>query len=124
MLLDLPPLKREGNIIYFPSPAGMQAPVPAERSAPEADPMLPFSEYREAFRKLGITGPNNRGQIYYSLYDLRIRSLEELAETPPYKIRRRGIGQKTFEIIRTVLASNGIAGETWGIPAVTRPDTE
>jgi hypothetical protein len=106
----------ENNIIYFPAPAGMQAPAPAEHPAPEADPMPPFSEYRETFRKLGITAPKNRGTIYYSLYALRIRSLEELAETPPGKIRRRGIGPKTYETIRNVLESNGITSEVWGIP--------
>ena len=86
--------------------------------------MPPFSEYRDTFRSLGINGPNNHGWIYYSLYDLRIRSLEELAETPPDKLWRKGIGPKTFEIIRGVLESNGIASELWDIPeaAVTRQE--
>jgi hypothetical protein len=116
MLSDLPPLKREGNIIYFPGAWQEEAPDIAEYPAPEADPMPPFSEYRDAFMKLGITAPRNHGAIYYSLYALRIRSLEELAKTPPHKIQRRGIGPKTYEVIRNVLESNGIASDVWGIP--------
>jgi hypothetical protein len=86
--------------------------------------MPPFSEYRETFRKLGITAPKNHGTIYYSLYALRIRSLEELAETPPDKIHRRGIGPKTYETIRNVLESNGITSEIWGIPEAAAAQQE
>jgi hypothetical protein len=86
--------------------------------------MPPFAEYRDTFMKLGIFAPCNHETIYYSLYSLRICSLEELAKTPPNKIRRRGIGPKTYEMIRNVLESNGIASEAWGIPeaAVTRQE--
>jgi hypothetical protein len=113
------PLKREGNIIYFPGAWQEEPPAPAEHPALEVDPMPPFSECRNTYKKLGITAPHKHGTIYYSLYALRIRTLEELAETPPYKIHRRGIGEKTFDVIRSVLESNGIASEVWGIPEAT-----
>ena len=113
------PPRRENNIIYFPAPA------PAEHPAPEADPMPPYSEYCDTLRKYGFDNFKYLHQrMFDTLYDLRIRSLEELAKTPPEKIRQRGIGQKTYEIIRSVLESNGIASEAWGIPkaAVTRQE--
>jgi hypothetical protein len=118
------PPQQENNIIYFPAPAGMQAPDPAEHPAHEEEPMPPFSEYRDSFMKLGIIAPQKHSQIYYSLYYLRIRSLEELANIPPNKIHRRGIGPKTYEMIRVALKSNGIASDVWGIPeaAVTQQE--
>jgi hypothetical protein len=121
MLPDLPPLKREGNIIYFP---GAWQDEPPEPPKALEEPMPPFAEYRDTFRKLGITAPHKHEMIYYSLYYHRIRSLEELAKTPPEKIHRRGMGPKTYEMIRNVLESNGITSEIWGIPeaAVTRQE--
>jgi hypothetical protein len=116
MLPGHPPLKREGNIIYFPGAWQKEAPDHTEHPMPEADPMPPFLEYRDTFRELGIFAPGNHETIYYSLYRLRIRSLEELAKTPPGKIVRKGIGPKTYEIIRAALESRGIASEAWGIP--------
>jgi hypothetical protein len=60
--------------------------------------------------------PARADDFIYSLYALRIPSLEDLAKTPPNKIYRRGIGQKTFEVIRAALKSNGIASDVRGIP--------
>jgi hypothetical protein len=119
------PPERKNNIIYFPAPAGMQVPDPAEHSASEADPMPPYSEYCDTFSGYGFGDIKYlHHRIFFAFYDLRIRSLEELANTPPGKIARKGIGPKTFEIIRGVLESNGIVSEAWGIPeaAVTRQE--
>ena len=120
-----PKPEQRGKIIHFPAPAGTRAPDHAERPATEADPMPPYPEYCDTFRKYGFDNFKYfHHRIFATLYDLRIRSLEELAKTPPEKIRRRGIGPKTYEIIRSVLKSNGIASEAWGIPeaAVTRQE--
>jgi hypothetical protein len=103
----------------------MQAPDAAERPASEADPMPPYPEYCDTFRKYGFDNFKYlTHRIFNGLYDLRIRSLEELAETPPKKIVQRGIGPKSVERIRGVLESNGIASELWDIPetAVTRQE--
>jgi hypothetical protein len=67
-----------------------------------------FGSRQEALRRLAVYAPE---QI-----KLRIRSLEELAKTPPSKIAGYGIRAKTYEKIRNVLADNGIASEAWGIP--------
>ena len=54
-------------------------------------------------------------KILRTLYRLRINSLEELAETPPHKIRTRHyVGDQSLEIIRSVLEKNGLAlGRGW-----------
>jgi hypothetical protein len=117
------PPRRENNIIYFPTPAGTQAPNPAKHFALYEEPRLSFAEHCEAFKGMDFGGNPTRGRILWALYHNRIHSLEELAGTPATKLLDyRGVGQKTLERIRAALASKGIVSEAWGIPeaAVTR----
>jgi hypothetical protein len=119
------PPRRESNIIYFPAPAGMQAPDPAEHSAPYEEPRLSFAEHCEAFRSVDFGGNPTGGRILWALYRNRIHSIEELARTPATNLLDcRRIGQKTLGRIRAALESKGISSEAWGIPeaAVTRQE--
>ena len=97
------------TVIPFPVSAEINPTVtgtPALKHAPE-EPR--FSEWYENFKDSGFRDYKYTGRrILWVLYDLRINSLEELANTPLKKIgNRRDIGAKSIEIIRTVLEKNG-----------------
>jgi hypothetical protein len=111
------PPRREGNIIYFPVPAGTQASEPSEHPAPYEEPRLSFAAHCEAFEGVDFGGNPTGGRILWALYHNRIHSIEELARTPAIKLLDfRRIGQKTLGRIRAALESKGIVSEAWGIP--------
>jgi hypothetical protein len=105
MLSDIPPLKREGNIIYFPGAW--------REEAPEEPLPPPFAEHCEAFKGVDFGGIQER--ILWALYYLRIHSLEELAKTPVSKLKLRyRIERKSLEIIHATLESRGYTlGKDW-----------
>jgi len=72
---------------------------------------LPFSEWLNSFKGSGFEDYNSVGRkILHALHSLRINSLKELANTPPSKIRNRhSVGDKSFEIIQSVLERNGLS---------------
>jgi hypothetical protein len=99
MLLYPPPLKREGNIIYFP---GAWQEVPPK--APEEPPQPQFNEHCKGFN--GVDFGSTHVRILWALYYLRIHSLEELVRTPVSKLKFRSrIGRKSLERILAVLES-------------------
>jgi hypothetical protein len=109
MLPDLPPLKREGNIIYFPGGAW-----PQEAPEPPKEPPIPcYDEHCESFS--GVDFGGNHARILGAFYYLRIHSLEELAGTPVSKLKLHyRIGRKSLEIIHAALKSRGFAlGDDW-----------
>jgi hypothetical protein len=110
------PPRRESNIIYFPAPAEMQAPDPAEHPASYEEPRLSFAAHCEAFEGVDFGGNPTGGRILWALYHNRIHSIEELARTPATNLLDcRRIGQKTLGRIRAALESKGISSEAWGI---------
>jgi hypothetical protein len=119
------PPERKNNIIYFPTPAGMQAPDPAKHPAPYEEPKLSFAEHCEAFKGVDFGGNPTGGRILWALYRYRIHSIKELARTPAAKLLDcRRIRPKSVERIRSALRSSHIVSEAWGIPeaAVTRQE--
>jgi hypothetical protein len=103
-----------GRIIAFPTPAGMKPPDTAKYPQPnndeeEDDDWPSYEEWRIAFKGVGFEEHGRMGEkILLSLYDYRIESLEELAETNPEQVRRRHyIGDQSLEAMRTVLEKNG-----------------
>jgi hypothetical protein len=113
MLSDLPLLKREGNIIYFPGAWPEETPEPPRE--PERPLPPPFAEHCEGFNGVDFGGNPNGGRILWALHYLRIHSLEELAKTPVSKLRLRyRIGRKSLEIIHAALESRGYTlGKDW-----------
>jgi hypothetical protein len=110
MLPALRPLKREGNIIYFPG--AWEEEAPESPKAPEQQ-KLPFSEHCEGFKN--VTFGNFKYRILFALYHCRIHSLEGLAKIPPgglLKIRR--IGRKSLELIQAALESRGFTLQAGG----------
>jgi hypothetical protein len=117
--------EKENNIIYFPAPAGTQAPDPAERSAPYEEPMSPFSEHREAFKGVDLGGNPADSRILWALYRNRIHSIEALAGTPAAELLEcRRIGRKTLEQIQAALESKGVAGGARSIPKTAAAQQE
>jgi DNA-directed RNA polymerase alpha subunit len=108
LLPDLPPLKREGNTIYFPGAWPREPPKAPEQRK------LSFSEHREGFKDVTF-GSYYHTRIMWTLYDLDIRSLEDLVRTPVNELlKHRNIGCKTIECIRAVLESRGfVLGKDW-----------
>jgi hypothetical protein len=114
--------KPERKIIPFPARNAIER----KQEPPKAPEQRKVSleEHCEGFKGVQF-GAYYHTRIIYALYDLHIHSLEELVKTPPDELsKHRGIGAKTFEIIRSVLESNGIASELWGLPeaAATRKE--
>jgi hypothetical protein len=113
MLPDLPPLKREGNIIYFPGAWQKEAPEIRRKIPNDPASLPPFEEHREGFK--GVDFGSAHARILWALYYLRIHSLEELAGTPASKLKLRNrIGRKSLELIQATLESRGFtlpAGE-------------
>ncbi|GHU14195.1 hypothetical protein FACS1894161_4740 [Spirochaetia bacterium] len=106
----------KGKIISFPEKWKGNA-APTKPEAPNCGkPMPSYSEYRAAFSHV-VNFKHLQTRILWALYNLRIRSLEDLAKTPPNKIMyQRNTGKKTLEAIRAVLESNGLlAGSEWDI---------
>jgi hypothetical protein len=104
----LPPLRREGNIIYFSGARPEEAP-----ESPKEPPIPCYDEHCESFSGVDFGGIQKR--ILWALYNLRIHSLEELAKTPVSKLKLRyRIGCKSLEIIHAALESRGFAlGDDW-----------
>jgi hypothetical protein len=104
------------RIIAFPSPVTRQ-PEPVERrSTSELDESERRVRMKAAWRENfeGIDFGANHSRILDALYDLRINSLGELAETPPDKIKEfHGIGEKSLAVIRSVIEKNGFTA--WDI---------
>jgi hypothetical protein len=86
-LSDLPPLKRGGNIIYFPGTW--------QEEAPEQPPLPQYDEHCEGFK--GVDFGSIHDRILWALYYLRIHSLNEKnytvfggGECPGDKRNRKG----------------------------------
>jgi hypothetical protein len=100
-----------GRIIVFPSPmAGKQPEISDDNEQPSS-----WSVWHKNFEGIRFCGHHYRQlMILKALYTLRINSLEDLAKTPPDKIRKcHGIGEKSLEIIQSVLEKNGFTA--WDI---------
>jgi hypothetical protein len=112
-LHDLPPLRREGNIIYFPGAWREEIPEPPK--APEEPPLPSFEEHCEGFEGATFGSISIHSRIIWALYYLRIHSLDDLSRTPVSKLRLRNrIGLKNLECILAVLESRGYAlGKDW-----------
>ena len=104
------------RIIPFPSSVNIERPAAAEIPQPldeEEDERLPYQEWYENFKDSGL-GDYGRVsvKILRTLYRLGINSLEELAKTPLYKIKRRHyVGEQSLDIIRAVLERNGFTAK-------------
>ena len=101
-----------GKIIAFPIPEAKQ-----KNAGEDSTPKKPdFTDWRKNFDDSGFEDYKFVGaKILWALYDLRINSLEELANTPPSKIMRcRNVGKKAIAIIKAVLEKNGlVTGGGW-----------
>jgi hypothetical protein len=117
MLPDLPPLKREGNIIYFPGAWQEEAPEVRRKIPNDPAPLPPFEEHCEGFK--GVDFGSIHARILWALYYLRIHSLEKLAGTPASELKLRNrIGRKSLEIIHAALESRGFTlGDDWDLIA-------
>jgi hypothetical protein len=84
---------------------------------------LSFEEHCEGFKGVRF-GAHYHTRIMWTLYDLHIHSLEELAKTPPVVLLiRRSMGRKSLACIRTVLESRGvILGKDWDLAIKPAPD--
>jgi hypothetical protein len=102
-----PKPEARGNIIYFPG---------AWQEEPPEQRKLSFSEHREGFKDVTF-GSYYHTRIMWMLYDLDIRSLEDLVRTPVNELlKHRNIGRKTIECIRATLERRGfVLGKDWNM---------
>ena len=110
--MDLP--KPRNKVIAFPTKAELQN----TRKVSSHENLPCYSDWRKNFNDSGFADYNYVGhRILWALYDLRINSLGELANTPPGELmKRRNVGKKTIAIIKAVLEKNGfVLGEKWDI---------
>jgi hypothetical protein len=119
----LPPLKREGNIIYFPGAWQGETPAHAGHSAVYEEPWPSFAEHCEAFKGVDFGGSPNGGRILWALYHNRIHGIEELVRTPAVKLLGfHYVGEKTLERIRVALESRGYTlGKDWNMAIGEEP---
>jgi hypothetical protein len=113
----LPEPTRGEKIICFPGVMLEERPQEPPK-APE-QPKLSLDEHRKGFEGVQF-GAYYHTRIMWTLYNLHIRSLEELAKTPVNTLlRQRNMGQKTIEHIRTVLENRGFTlGKDWELEDV------
>jgi hypothetical protein len=113
----LPEPDPEEKIIYFPGT--WQGEKPREPPKAPAKRVWSFEDHCEAFEGVQF-GAYYHTRIMWTLYDLHIHSLEELAKTPVNTLlRQRNMGHKTIEHIRTVLENRGFTlGKDWELEDV------
>ncbi|MDR2178512.1 MAG: hypothetical protein LBP20_10820 [Treponema sp.] len=111
---QFPKPEAKGNIIYFPG--AWQGSKPQEPPKTPEQRNLSVDAPREWFKDVTL-GNYYHTRIMWALYDLDIRSLEDLARTPINELlKHRNIGRKTIEYIRAVLESRGfVPGKDWNM---------
>jgi hypothetical protein len=88
-------------------------PIPEAKPKNAGEGLENKPDYSDFLKNFGHSGFADYkfvgGKILWALYFLRINSLEELANTPPSKIKsQRNIGEKALSIIKAVLKKNGL----------------